>query len=127
MKKRNAIIYWVATLWLSLGLVSAGIVQLLGIKEETEFILNLGYPEYLLKFLGATKLAGVIVLLLPRLPILKEWTYAGIFFTMAGALFSHLMVGDAPENLFGPSLLLVLTGVSWYFRPATRRLQALTA
>jgi hypothetical protein len=44
MTKRNKIIYWVATLWLALGMTSTGIVQLLNMKEETAFITQLGYP-----------------------------------------------------------------------------------
>lgn len=46
MSKRNKIIYWIATLWLSLGMMSTGIVQLLKVDSEIEFILNMGYPVY---------------------------------------------------------------------------------
>jgi hypothetical protein len=53
---------------------------------------------------------------------LKEWAYAGFFFIMTGAIFSHLASGDEAKEFFGPTLLLVLTVVSWYFRPAERKL-----
>lgn len=122
MSKTKKITYWVATLWLSLGMVSSGTVQVLKLKEETEFILKLGYPEYLLLFLGITKLLGTAAVLAPRLPLLKEWAYAGFFFTMAGALYSHIAAGSPASDVFPPVLLLVLTAVSWYFRPAERRL-----
>jgi hypothetical protein len=52
----------------------------------------------------------------------KEWAYAGFFFIMTGALFSHSVSGSNAAEFFGPSLLLVLTVVSWYFRPAERKL-----
>ena len=55
MTKRNKIIYWIATLWLALGMLSTGIVQLLNVKEETEFILALGYPAYFLALMGPGK------------------------------------------------------------------------
>jgi hypothetical protein len=60
--------------------------------------------------------------LVPRFPLLKEWAYAGFFFLTTGAVFSHLAVGHAAAELFPGSLLLVLTVISWYFRPADRRL-----
>jgi hypothetical protein len=122
MKKRNKIIYWVATVWLSLGMLSTGIVQLLNTQEEVQFILNLGYPRYLLPILGAWKVLGVVVVLIPKFPLLKEWAYAGFFFTMSGAIFSHLIVGDGVNEFFGSTLLLILTMVSWYFRPIDRKI-----
>lgn len=119
--KRNNIIYWIATVWLELGMVSTGIVQVLRVKSETDFIIALGYPDYILTFLGVTKILGAIAVLLPRLPLLKEWAYAGFFFTMSGAIFSHIASGSAASDIFPPVLLLVLTVVSWYFRPASRK------
>ncbi len=121
MSKRNKIIYWVATIWLSLGMVSSGLVQLLAIDEEVALMNRLGYPRYLLLLLGISKLFGVIAVLIPRFTMIKEWAYAGFFFIMAGAIFSHLAVGDPAIEFFGPTLLLVLTLTSWYFRPPTRK------
>jgi hypothetical protein len=125
MTKRNKIIYWIATLWLSLGMMSTGIVQLLKTKEETELMAHLGYPLYFLTILGIWKILGVIAALVPKFPLLKEWAYAGFFFTATGAVFSHLAAGDSAKEFFGPLLLLVLTVVSWYYRPADRKLLAL--
>lgn len=122
MKKRNKIIYWIATLWLSLGMVSSGIVQLLNMKEEVEFILRLGYPVYFITILGICKILGVVILLIPKFPLLKEWAYAGFFFAMSGAVYSHVAMGSPAKEVFPPLLLLVLTVVSWYFRPAERKL-----
>jgi hypothetical protein len=119
--KINKIIYWIATAWLSLGMLSTGFVQLLKIKGETDFILNLGYPEYILTLLGATKILGVLAVLVPKFPLLKEWAYAGFFFMMMGAIYSHIAGGNI-NGIFPPLLLLVLTIVSWYFRPAERKL-----
>lgn len=121
MTKRNKIIYWIATIWLSLGMLSTGIVQLIKMKEEAEMMDHLGYPLYFLTIIGVWKIAGVIAVLIPKLPLVKEWAYAGFFFTMTGAIFSHLAMGDAAVELFGPSLLLVLIVVSWYFRPDDRK------
>jgi len=121
MTKRNKIIYWIATGWLALGMLSTGIVQIIQLKEEKEMMAHLGYPLYLLTLLGIWKILGVTAVLMPRFPVLKEWAYAGFFFAMSGALFSHFAAGDTAKYFFGPSLLLVLTIISWYFRPAERK------
>jgi hypothetical protein len=129
MSTRNKIIYWVSTLWLSLGMISTGAVQLLKVRAEgavappgVDGIIHLGYPVYFLTILGIWKMLGVAALLIPRFPLLKEWAYAGFFFVMSGAIYSHIATGDPMiENL--PSLLLLmLTVVSWYFRPLDRKL-----
>lgn len=125
MKKRDKIIYWIATIWLSLGMVSSGIVQLIKMDEEVKHTSEgLGYPVYFLTILGVWKLLGVVAILVPKLPLVKEWAYAGFFFSMTGAIFSHIASGSAGVEYFGPSLLIVLTITSWYFRPADRKLIA---
>jgi len=122
MIKRDKIIYWIATIWLALGMVSTGIVQLVKMKEEVDKTsLHLGYPVYFLTIIGIWKLLGSIAILLPKTGLLKEWAYAGFFFLMTGAIFSHVAVGDGALEYFGPTLLLVLTFLSWYFRPVERK------
>ena len=64
-------------------------------------------------------------MLIPKFPVLKEWAYAGFLFAMTGAAFSHIAVGDPVKELVPSLLLLVLTVVSWYFRPAGRKIPAL--
>lgn len=123
MRKRDKIIYWVATIWLSLGMVSTGIVQLIQMEEEVQKMNILGYPSYLLKILGIWKILGVVAILVPKFLLIKEWAYAGFFFLMSGAIFTHISVGDEIVEYFGPILLLVLTFISWYFRPANRKIQ----
>lgn len=122
MTKRRKIIYWVATLWLALGMLSTAVVQLIKMKEEVDMMTHLGYPLYFLTLLGIWKILGVIAVLIPRFPLFKEWAYAGFFFAMSGAVFSHLACGDGAKEFFGPVLLLVLTFVSWYFRPSDRKI-----
>jgi len=121
MTRTKKIIYWVATLWLALGMTATAVVQLLKNEQETAMMKQLGYPPYLLTLLGTWKILGVITVLVPRFPLLKEWAYAGFFFAMSGAVFSHIAIGDQAITLFGPLLLLVLTMISWYFRPPGRK------
>lgn len=129
MTKRNKIIYWIATLWLALGMLATGILQLLKVQAEGALappgvygITHLGYPVYFLTILGVWKILGVVALFIPKFPLLKEWAYAGFFFIMSGAIFSHITVGDPMNEIFPSLLLLTLTVVSWYFRPADKKI-----
>ena len=72
--------------------------------------------------MGICKILGVIALLIPKFPLLKEWAYAGFFFVMSGAVYSHIASGNSMNEILPPVLLLVLTVVSWYFRPVDRKI-----
>ena len=90
MGKGKLITYWIATGLLALGMLQSGIFAVLRTKQWIDIITPLGYPVYFLTILGVWKILGVIAILVPRFPLLKEWAYAGFFFAMTGALFSHL-------------------------------------
>ena len=131
MTKRNKIIYWISTIWLALGMLATGTLQLFKAKAEGALappgvygIKHLGYPIYFLTILGIWKILGVVALLIPRFPLLKEWAYAGFFFAMSGAVFSHIASGDSMTENVPAFLLLILTVISWYFRPADRKILA---
>jgi len=121
-QKRNTIIYWIFTLWMSLGMVSTAIVQLMKNKDELANFTNLGYPSYLMIIIGIWKILGVIAILIPKFPLLKEWAYAGFFFVMSGAIISHIIVNDSINKIFPAVLLFVLVIISWYFRPEDRKI-----
>jgi uncharacterized membrane protein len=122
MTKKNKIIYWVSTLWLALGMLSTGIVQLFKLQADADIIIRLGYPVYFLTILGVWKILGVAAVLVPASSRLKEWAYAGFFFAMSGAIFSHIASGSSANEIFPPLLLLILTLTSWYYSPASRKL-----
>ena len=113
-------------------MLATGTLQLFKAKAEGAVappgvygITHLGYPIYFLTILGVWKILGVVAVLIPKFPLLKEWAYAGFFFVMTGAAFSHIAVGDPMKELVPSLLLLALTVVSWYFRPAHRKSPAL--
>src|SRR5215475_11330364 len=129
MTKRNKIIYWISTIWLASGMLATGTLQLFKVKAEgsvsppgVDGITHLGYPVYLLTILGVWKILGVVALLIPKYPLLKEWAYAGFFFAMSGAIFSHIAVSDPIKEIIPASILLIMTVLSWYFRPANRKI-----
>lgn len=124
MTKRNRIIYWLATGLLSFGMFASGVSQLLHLKEMDAIITHLGYPLYLMSIIGIWKILGVIVILIPKFKLLKEWAYAGFFFLLTGALISHIAVGDDGKAIFGPLFQTFFVILSWYFRPADRKLNS---
>jgi len=122
--KRNKIIYWIATIFLSIGMTAGGVQQMLQIGGYNEIVSALGYPLYLLSIIGVWKILGVIAILIPKFPLLKEWAYAGFFFVMSGAFISHLAVRQSFTEAVPSLILLIVTVLSWYFRPADRKLNS---
>ena len=123
MEKTNKVIYWVATALLAIGMLQSGIFAVLKTKQWVDLVTGLGYPVYFLTILGIWKILGVIAILIPRFKLLKEWAYAGFFFAMTGALASHLASGDYNiKGLMGPFFQTVFIILSWYFRPANRKI-----
>jgi len=122
MSKRKKIIYWVATVFLSFGMLAGGIQQMLQIGGYNEIVTRLGYPLYMLSILGVWKILGVIVILLPKFQLLKEWAYAGFFFVMSGAAISHLIMKEEFVEVLPSFTLFIAILVSWYFGPQNRRI-----
>ena len=116
------IAYWVATVVSVAGVGGTGLLDLAGAPEMAQHVTALGYPAYLQHFLGVAKLLGAAVILLPRLPRLKEWAYAGMTFDLAGASYSHFAHRDAAAELLLPVSLLLLLVLSYFLRPDRRRL-----
>ena len=120
-QRSKTVTYWILTGFLAFGMLAQGITQMLHVQGYVDMIvLKLGYPLYLLTIIGIWKILGVIAILIPRFVLLKEWAYAGFFFVMTGAIFSHLSAHN-PGDIFPSLLLLVLTLISWYFRPESRK------
>jgi len=123
MKKSSKIIYWIATSLLAIGMLQSGIFSIIHSKDWVDLVTVLGYPVYFLTILGVWKILGVIAILVPKLPIIKEWAYAGFFFVMTGALISHISIGDyAAKSIAGPSFQILFIVLSWYFRPDERKI-----
>ena len=123
MNKKNKIIYWVTTGFLAFGMLAQGLAQTSHTDGYVEMIIvHLGYPLYFLDIIGVWKILGVIAILIPGFKLLKEWAYAGFFFVMSGAVFSHIAAGDSVISTIPALVLLILIADSWYFRPADRKI-----
>lgn len=125
MAKKSKAIYWGSTGLLAFGMFAQGVTQLTHSRGYVDILVHLGYPAYLLTILGVWKISGVVAVLVPKFQLLKEWAYAGFFFVMSGALFSHLASSDSLKEMLPSLFLLILIVVSWYFRPADRKLNTI--
>jgi hypothetical protein len=108
--------------------VGSGLAQIFQSKEMVDIVVPLGYPLYFLSIIGTWKILGVIAILIPGLKLVKEWAYAGFFFVMTGALISHLAYSDdSVKGIIGPFMQTVFIILSWYFRPADRKIIPVTS
>jgi hypothetical protein len=113
--------YWLATVIVAGELGLGGVWDIARIPYVRGLVTHLGYPSYFLVLLGTWKVLGAVALVVPRRPLLKEWAYAGAFFTYSGAIVSHLSTGYDLGELWLLAVLTALTVLSWALRPPSRR------
>jgi hypothetical protein len=103
MNKLN-ILYWTSTILFALFMGMTGVQNILMTQASIDLITtDLGYPQYIIPFLGWAKVFGVIGILAPIPARLREWCYAGLFFDFIGAIYSGVAV-----NGFDPMMLTLL-------------------
>jgi hypothetical protein len=122
MEKRKLIWYWIITVILSLCIFSGGLAQAMQVKDVVQGFKPLGYPLYFISLIGVWKMLGIIAILIPGFKLVKEWAYAGIFFTMTGAVISHIASNNVSAQIISPVVLALFTVLSWYLRPANRKI-----
>ena len=117
----RAAAYWAATACVAAELGVGGVWDIARLPFVRDVVAHLGYPSYFLVLLGTWKVLAAAALLVPRRPLLKEWAYAGAFFTYTGAMISHLATGYGLPEVAVLGVMTALTVTSWALRPATRR------
>lgn len=122
MEKKKLMWYWIITVILSFCLFSGGLAQAIQVKDVIAGFKPLGYPTYFISLIGIWKMLGIIAILVPGFKLLKEWAYAGLFFVMSGAVISHIAAGNVTIQIIAPFLLTIFTVLSWYLRPANRKI-----
>src|SRR5258706_8159428 len=114
------VIYWATTGLVAAMMLFAAFVYLSGSPQAVQGFAHVGYPQQLRVILGIAKFLGVIALLAPGFPKIKEWAYAGFTFAWIAAFVAHYLAHDGAEALM-PLVAMVLLGVSYVTRPASRR------
>jgi uncharacterized membrane protein YphA (DoxX/SURF4 family) len=118
--------YWVVTGLLALSALFVGVNYLWGSQQTVQTFAHLGYPQQLRVLLGIAKLLGGIALIVPGLPTLREWAYAGFTFAWIAAAAAHYLAKDGAVAFF-PLVLLILLFVSYLTKPASQRLASKAA
>ncbi len=117
------IAYWIVTVLMSGLMLMASIPDVISHPEAIKIFQHLGYPSYLLPFIGVAKILGVIAILAPGLPRLKEWAYAGLVFDLIGAFYSHMAVGDPVSAWIFSLIALALVTASYFLYHAVYRVR----
>ncbi len=118
--KGRLITYWIATVFVVMIMSISGALALSHAPQMMKGLAHLGYPSYFSNILGVSKLLGVCVLLLPRLPKMKEWAYFGFAITVLSACYSHFSSGDGLMAL-EPLVTFAALVISYNLRPDNRR------
>lgn len=114
MKKTN-IIFWSVTILFAAFMLFTAIPEIVNNAEAKEFMKHLGYPEYFNPMLGWLKVLGIIAILLPGIPRLKEWAYAGFFFDLFGATYSQIASDGFMKEMLFMLLPFILWGISYAY------------
>ena len=114
--KKDKIIYWVTTILFAGFMLLSAIPNIMLDQDSIEFIhVQLGYPEYFIRFLGLAKTAGSIVLLIPGLGRMKDWAYSGLVFDLVAAVYSLLAIGSPFTDVLLFPVFFLVAGVSYYY------------
>jgi len=115
MKKLN-ILYWIFTGLYAAVIFLTSIPNVMANEDSVKIVVNvLGYPHYFLPFIGIAKCLGAIALVLPGMPRLKEWAYAGLTFDLVGAVYSFISVGIPAKDWLPVLLFFVVLALSYFF------------
>ena len=128
LMKLKLIGYWGATVFFAFIMLVLAYGDLSSGPVHVQIAVHEGYPVYLFTMLGVWKLLGVIALLVPGFPRLKEWAYAGFFFDLTGAAASGIARGGYPDPgtvIWMPIILILIELASWALRPSSRTLGVL--
>jgi uncharacterized membrane protein YphA (DoxX/SURF4 family) len=127
MKTIN-IIYWVSTILLALLMLSSAIPSIMNGPDSVKFMAHLGYASYVSPYLGVLKILGVIAIIVPGFPRIREWAYAGFTFDLMGALYSFIVTHEPWKNLvLFPVFfaILIVSYIYWHKKlKATRHTDA---
>ena len=112
--KKIKIIYWISTGLFSAFILITAIPYLTSGKDVIQLLhYQLGYPDYIIPFVGTAKIIGSIILVLPGLVRIKEWAYVGLMLDLTGALYSLLMIGEGIQAVIGMGIPIIVGAVSY--------------
>jgi uncharacterized membrane protein YphA (DoxX/SURF4 family) len=108
--KKDRIIYWTITGLFSAFMLFSSVPGAMLEPEAKQFINHLGYPDYFIQLISWLKILGIIAILIPGFPKIKEWAYAGLCFDLVGAIVSVIAVEG-----FDPGLFVIVVPIGFLF------------
>lgn len=123
--KKTKILYWVFTSLFAAFMLMSAIPDIVSAPVAIEGFAQIGLPAYLLPFLGIAKTLGVIAILIPGFPRIKEWAYAGLVFDLIGATYAIIAAGQPAASWGFMFLPLLLAAASYIFYHKKRSLSSL--
>jgi uncharacterized membrane protein len=111
----------VITALLALIWVYFGILYLIRDPGECRIVnQDLGYPLYIIPLIGVTHILGGVGLLIPSVPRLTEWVYAGLTIDLLLAAYSHLSASGDPLHALDPVVVMAFLFASYVLRRCMR-------
>ena len=124
MKKTN-ILYWSFTGLFAAFMLLSALPDIFMADIAIKGFAEIGLTANLLPFIGLAKALGVVAILVPGYPRIKEWAYAGLMFDLAGAVYLIAASGKSAGNWLPVFLPVCLGVLSYHFYH--KRLSAKTA
>jgi uncharacterized membrane protein YphA (DoxX/SURF4 family) len=110
--RTTKIIYWVATVIVSLMMVFSAYSYFTNPDIKQAFV-HLGFPGYFRVELAIAKILGAVLLLAPVAARFKEWAYVGFAIVFVSAFIAHLSSADAASMGAMPLVLLAILVTSY--------------
>lgn len=113
-------IFWMTTAVIAIVYFITGLGNILPVAHIAQDMAHLGYPTYFLKIIGVWKILAAIVIVIPNIPLIKEWAYAGMMLDLTGAAFSRFAIGDPLPQIIIPLCIAMLVTVNHLLRHLTK-------
>ncbi|RYD73825.1 MAG: DoxX family protein [Sphingobacteriales bacterium] len=113
--KKTKILYWVFTGLMAAAMIFSSVGMVVIQPESVALFKQIGFPEYMLPFIGWAKILGVLAILIPNNWRVKEWAYAGLTFDVLGAIYAFISIGLPASDWAAMFVFLFLIAASYYF------------
>lgn len=114
MKKLN-IAYWIVTGLFAAFMIFSSVGNVMSDPQSVEMIhTQMGFPLYIIPFLGVAKILAAVTILIPKLDRIKEWAYAGLVFDLIGATYSFIALGHPASGWALMFLFIGFALLSYY-------------
>jgi len=110
------VIFWITSIVIAIAFFVTGVGNLVPFKHIARDMTHLGYPSYFLKILGSWKILAAVTILIPKIPRVKEWAYAGMILDLTGAAFSRFAMGDVLLLIIMPLGMAILVTINYILR-----------